>query len=415
MAKSIIIIGGGVAGLTAALYLERQGLEVLLLESSDRVGGRIKTDQIDGYLLDHGFQVYLTAYGEGLKTLELDKLNLKKFLPGAHLLLPTHKIATFVDPLRSPSYVLKSLAAPAGDIGDKLSLFSLSRRLCKKRNKAIFEQDNVPTHTILKNYGLDDQLIQTFIRPFFAGIFLESSLQTSRRMFDFVMKMFTKGDAAVPAGGMEAIPKQILSKLVSTSVLTHHEVIAIKDNKVECSNGKTYHGDKIIVATDAGKLTASISGRPNTSWHGVSCLYFSADEAPYKESLIGLVSKPGQVVNNIAVMSNVCETYAPAGKALIAVSCNTILSDSKDTVLAVQKELSAWYGAKVMEWNFLKMYTIPKALPEQSSVSYDLDIQKSKINDHVYMIGDHMVQSSINGAMRSGRQLADHIIQTLND
>jgi phytoene dehydrogenase-like protein len=411
MAKSIIIIGGGVAGLTAALYLEQEGFDVLLLESTDRVGGRIKTDLVDGYLLDQGFQVYLTAYGEGLKTLDLPKLNLRKFLPGAHLLLENDKVATFVDPLRSPAYMLKTLGAPAGDLGDKLSLFSLSRRLCKKRNKAIFEQENIPTKEVWRQYGLDDQLTRRFLQPFFAGIFLESNLYSSRRMFDFVMKMFTKGDAAVPANGMEAIPKQILSKLVSTSVLTHHEVLSIEGNDVVCSNGKTYHGDIIIMATESGKLTDSVSGRPSKSWHGVSCLYFSADEAPYKEGLIGLVSKPNQVVNNIAVMSNVSPQYAPPGKALIAVSCNTILTDSKDTIKAILQELAAWYGPKVMEWNFIKMYTIPKALPEQSIVSYDLDIQKSKINEHLYMIGDHMVQSSINGAMRSGRQIAAQIIQ----
>lgn len=407
-----IIVGAGISGLSLGKHLVKAGKSVLILESEDRPGGRVKTDTYNGFLLDRGFQVYLTAYPETMHSLDLNALDMKSFWPGAHLLFEKGKQAVFMDAMRKSSYLWKMITSPVTGFGDKMSLFSLRGRLLNKRNEALFEREEKSTSAIFKEYGLNEQIIQRFLEPFFAGIFLENDLKTSRRMFDFVFKMFSKGEAAVPARGMEQIPVQLAGSMPPGNIRCNTKVTFIDGQQLRTDDGRMFHGDHIILATEARGIVRDYLPGINREYNSVTSVYLEAPQAPYSEPLIALNSLQGKLVNNLAVMSNVSSHYAPEGKALIAVSINGIPEKSDgDLVLGIKQELKAWYGASVDQWSLLKVYRIVYALPDQQSVRYNIPPEKYMIRSGLYVCGDHLLQGSINGALRSGRKLADILLK----
>ena len=408
MKPTITIIGAGISGLSAAIHLQRHGFAVKIIEASDRAGGRIKTDAVNGFLLDRGFQVLLTSYPEAKALLNYDSLNLKRFLPGATVLYEGGKFE-IADPFRRPSALLATAFAPVGSLKDKANTFFLKQKLLNKSIDTIFEQEQQSSYDQLRAYGFSQKMINRFFRPFFSGIFLENNLTTSNRMFDFVMKMFSDGDAAVPALGMEEIPKQLLAQLPSDCVQYNTTVKTIEGNTIITENGEKITADSILIATEANKLLAKYKPEISLAHHSVTNVYFEAIEAPSHKAVVILnASNTKEIVNNITVMSNVSSHYAPAGKVLISVSCNGIV-DLTDEELAqkIKTELQPWFGTQVANWSHLKTYRVNYALPNLAVLKDDLTATDMKISDILYCCGDHLMNGSINAAMKSGRLVAD--------
>ena len=252
MSKTIII-GGGISGLTAAYYLQKAGKDFQILEATERVGGRIKTDIVGGYRMDRGFQVFLTAYPEAQKILDYAALQLCTFAPGAVLLRANHKRDYIGDPLRQLSSLLPTLTTSAASLGDKFSILKTKTKLMRTTIDEIFEHEEVTTIEALKHsYGFSKTIIQEFLRPFYAGIFLENELTTSRRVFDFVFKTFIVGNVAVPRLGMEEIPKQIASHLDPNKILCNTRVTSIdSEGIVHTDTGQKLKADHLLLATEA--------------------------------------------------------------------------------------------------------------------------------------------------------------------
>ena len=408
MKHDVIIIGAGLSGLAAAVHLHRQGRKVLVIEASDRAGGRIKTDSHEGFLLDRGFQVLLTAYPETQTLLNYKDLQLKKMLPGATVLYDGG-IFEIADPLRRPSAALATLFAPVGTLKDKMNTLWLKNKLQKLTIEAIFEQPEQTTQKQLTEYGFSPKMIQRFYAPFLSGIFLENELQTSRRMFDFVMKMFSDGDVAVPALGMEEIPKQLVAMLPQGSIACNTKVTAVDGNKVTTADGTILEANQILLATTANQLTQQFFPNQKMTSHQVTNLYFEAKEAPTDKAVVVLnASTKKKWVNNLTVLSNVSEAYAPKGKVLISVSYNGIPTIDDATLAENMKdELKQWYGQKVASWKMLKAYRIEYALPTQESVRNEIAASEIKISDVLYICGDHLLNGSINAAMKTGRLAAE--------
>ncbi len=408
MTSTVIIIGGGLTGLTAARQLQKQGIDFLLLEASDRVGGRVKTEIMDGFRLDHGFQVLLTAYPEAKQWLDYSKLDLKSFSPGAILLYPDGSHDQIGDPLREFSSLIPTLMSKAGGFSDKLKILRLRSRLSGMSIEEIFQQEEVPTlHVLSEEYGFNLDMIQRFFRPFFSGIFLEKELKTSRRMFDFVFKMFSAGDTAVPNLGMEELPKQLAAGLPESSLMMNAKVDQIDGQEVRLDDGSVFSAPHIIIATEATGLVKNMTSI-KTAYNSTTHLHFVAKESPVKKRLIALNTKKDSIANNICTINKIAPGYAPTGSDLISISIVGKIDLSPAALTKqVRNELAFWFGKEVEDWQLLDNRTVGYALPEQSSVKHDIAKEDLMIRKGLYHSGDYLTNGSINSAMRLGRLVGE--------
>jgi len=240
-------------------------------------------------------------------------------------------------------------------------------------------------------------------------------LNTSSNMFDFVMKMFSEGDAAIPALGMEEIPKQLVAMLPEHSIRYNMKVKTIENNKIICENGQIFEADKIIIATEATSFASQYISKTKQKFHQVTNVYFEAKVAPTKKAVVTLnASTTKKWVNNLTVMTNISKKYAPENKVLIAVSLNGITTID-DELLAdnMKEELKDWYGNQVEDWKILKTYRINYALPNQEHVQNEVSNTELQIDENLFICGDHLMNGSINAAMKSGRLVAE-LIEKLN-
>ncbi|NET36516.1 MAG: FAD-dependent oxidoreductase [Cyanothece sp. SIO1E1] len=414
MSPSVIIVGGGLGGLTAARQLQAQGVDFLLLEASDRVGGRVKTDVVDGYRFDHGFQVLLTAYPEAQAILDYESLQLRYFKPGALLLYPDGKQDRIGDPLRDISSLLPTLFSRAGSLMDKLKILRLNLSLSSTSIEQLFQREEMSTAQALgREYGFSDRMIESFFAPFFSGIFLESDLSTSRRMFDFVFKMFGSGHAAVPALGMEEISKQLANPLPDNSILTGTKVSQIEGQNVQLEDGSSFTAPHILVATEATGLVKELTS-VRTQHQSTTHLHFSAEAPPIQQALIALNTKSERFANSICTISQVATKYAPAGQHLISISVVGVTNESPANLeKLVRKELGTWFGKATEDWKHLHTRKVHYALPNQTQVTNQLDAEQTKLRPGLFVAGDHLLNGSINAAMYAGKKAAETISQEL--
>ena len=402
-----MIIGGGISGLTAAYYLQKAGLNYQIIEATDRVGGRIKTDVINGYRLDRGFQVFLTAYPEAKKILNYEALNLKAFDPGAVLLRSGGKVDYIGDPLRQLSSLWPTLTTSAASVLDKFKILSTKTALTGKTIEEIFASEEKTTLEVLQNdYGFSNTIINEFLKPFYAGIFLENDLSTSRRMFDFVFKMFSEGEATIPALGMEEIPKQIASHLDTSKIMYNTKATSIHGNTITTDDGQMILADHIILATEATGLSKDYAAI-NVQYRSTTNLYFSATRKPYSQNAIALNGDSKALVNNMVCLTNTSSHYAIKGH-LISVSLKEgIDSNQTNLIDKVKNELSEWIPS-AKDWKHIKTYNIRYALPNQTHIN---NANLISVNNKVTVIGDHTMNGSINAAMKSGRLGAERVIE----
>jgi len=403
----VVIVGAGLAGLSAAREIQRHGLSVIVLESSDAVGGRVRTDIVDGFQLDRGFQVMLTAYPELQTQVDMRALDLRPFDPGA-LVWRNGKGHAVSDPFRKPQTLATTALAPIGNVFDKARIVLLRTRVMRRKPAALLGGQDVSTDVALRAFGFSTKIINRFFRPLFGGIQLDPHLATSRRMFDVIFRSLSEGQSVLPSRGMHALPLQMASRLSEGTVHLNTSVTSVDGTKVTLASGENISARAVVVATD-GPTASSLLGIPIVESRKVGCVYFSADTPPTKEKYVVLDGTGSGPVLNVAVISNVAPSYAPADKHLIVAALPGVTDGDLEALS--RKQLRSWWGPQVDDWKHLRTYVINHGGPVQKPPFSPK--QRINLGNVLFVCGDHRDTGSIQGAMFSGRRCGEAVVRSL--
>jgi phytoene dehydrogenase-like protein len=407
----VVVVGAGLAGLVCAHDLTRAGVDCTVVEASDGVGGRVRTDAVDGFLLDRGFQILLTVYPEVRDRLDLTALDLRPFAPGAvvRTMSGMHAVG---DPLRRPTQLVETLRAPIGTLADKARL---ARLVLSVRAGSVHDLLRAPDGTTLDRLracGFSDRMIESFWRPLFAGIQLDPDLEVSRRRFDVILRMLASGPTAVPAAGMGAIPHQVARALPASTVRLGARVDRIVGTAVHLDDGQVLDGRAVVVATEGPEAHRLLgTDVPDPGSRAAACCWFATAAPPLTGTALALDGTGSGPVRNLAVMSEVAPTYAPAGRSLVAAAVPG--PDALDTGLRsrVVEQLARWFDTGTGDWEHLRTDVIPHGQPRQSPPFAPK--RRVALGGGRFVCGDHRDTASLQGAMFSGERTAAAVVRML--
>ena len=406
--SEIVIVGAGLAGLTCARKLQSAGVDCVVLEAGDAVGGRVRTDLVEGFKLDRGFQVFLTAYQTARLWLDYDQLELRAFASGSRVRCAgaMHEVS---DPWREPAGLWATLRAPVGTLVDKMRIATLRRAARRGSLAQLWARPETTAWVALKAHGFSERMIERFLRPWFGGIFLDPELATSSRMLEFVFRMFAEGYAALPAAGMQAIPEQLAAGLNSGTLRLGQRVSRVQSGAIFLESGEKLVARHIVIATENGAADALLPEVAVSNWRSTTTIYFAAERSPLGPPMLVLNGEERGYVNNLVVLSDIAPSYAPAGQALVAVSVlGEPAVEERVLVQHVRGQVQAWFGSEVADWRWLRSYVITKALPVRMPLER---MQPRAVRPGIWVAGDGRSSASIEGAMESGEAVAAQILR----
>ncbi len=426
--KDVVIVGAGIAGLACARRLAASGLQVLLVEAESSVGGRVRTDELNGFRLDRGFQVLLTGYPEAQAVLDYQALDLCAFRPGA-MVYHGGRFHRFADPFREPARALRFAIDPILPLQDKLQVARLRRDVLRFDPFTDNAELDESARDFLRNRGFSSAILDRFFSPFFGGVFLERNLSTSSRWFRWLFRLFATGNAVVPRLGMQAIPQQMADALPA-GMLQYGQRVERLEHKpasgkepgvwtVHLDSGQAIAAHRVVLATPepvSRKLLATVRPpgvAPVRTWNRTTTFYYAASHSPLEEPVLALNGE-GQTagpVNHLAVMSQVSAAYAPAGAHLICANIVGSAPETDESMHTLEQEtrnhLRRWFGSAVHQWQVLAGYPIQYALPMTAMLPV---IASAPIDSGIVLCGDHLTSPSIQGALVSGRLAAERIL-----
>lgn len=421
----VLIVGGGLAGLAAASELQRNRIPFMLLEADDRIGGRLRTDLVEGFQIDRGFQVLQTAYPEAQRQLDYSALQLRSFAPGA-LVRAGGRFTELSDPWRRPGAAFQTLFNGIGTLGDRWRLARLRSRLLKTPLETIYTSPDQRTEEfLLQTWGFSRDLVNRFFRPWFSGVFLENKLSTSARFFQFVFKMLAAGSAALPSAGMQAIPRQLAQRLPSESLRTNSPVQSLELDGLRLATGEKIPGTHLVLATTGStaarllsQLGSSSVGETSTrpiKFQSTANFTYAAEQPPLNSRLLVLNGELSGPLAHLCVPSNIAPSYAPPGQALISVTAMASSEAEADSLRGpVRTQLREWFGRQVDGWKPLAQTFVPEALPQQLPGEFQPGDRRYRIAAGLFRCGDYLGTASINGALLSGREAASELVRELS-
>lgn len=420
-----LIIGAGLAGLTCARMLDRWKVGVTLVEASDGVGGRVRSDYHAGYTFDRGFQVLFDAYPAARRQLDLAALDLRPFDPGAIICVGGRRVI-LTDPLRdaSPGDRLAAALAPAATIEDKLRTLQMALELKFQTIDELLQGRDTSSYVFLKGRGFSDRLIDLFFRPFYGGVLFDRELLTSAKCLKFDFKMLADGGACLPAGGMGRIAEQLAAPLLERALVRLEapaSALIERDGRVagaRLSSGEELFADAVVLATPAPEA-ARLSALPMPGGaKGTVTLYFAGDQPIYQAKKLLLNAAPDAFVNNAQLVSNVAPSYAPPGKHLLSATVIGIPSMGDEELFrAALRDLHGMLEgditarAALAGYQPLRLYRIPYAQFDQPPGLHPRLPDNRSGRAGLYFAGEFTEASSLNAAMISGEKCAAAIVE----
>ncbi|MFJ9600852.1 NAD(P)/FAD-dependent oxidoreductase [Streptomyces althioticus] len=402
-APDVVVVGAGLAGLACALDLCRAGRRVALLEASDGVGGRMRTDRRDGFLLDRGFQVFNTSYPQVKRRLDLGSLRLRPFTAGvvAHT---SRGPVRLVDPTRESGASEALTPGRLPGARDLAALAGLTAWDALLPASAVRRRRDGSTSRALKRAGVSDAMVDEILRPFLSGVFLEDRLETSARFFHLVWRSMVRGSLCLPARGVGAVPAQLAAGLPDGVLRLGTPVSSLTDDGVLTEDGSEIPSRAVVVATEPATAALLLPGLPVPATRTVTTYHHAADASPADEPVLR-VDSTGTVLNT-CVLSRVAPTYAPEGIALISTS--VLGADEPGRERTVLRRLAELYGTDTGGWQRVDVRTVEGALPAMAP-PWPLS-RTTRLWPGRYVCGDHRATSSVQGALASGTRAAREVL-----
>lgn len=400
----VLVVGAGVAGLACAQDLAAAGLDVRVLEASDAVGGRMRTDVRDGFRFDRGFQVVNTSYPQLRRRLRLPELSLRPFTPGILLHTP-HGRLRFADPTRAPRLagdLLPGRLASLRDLSALVMLCGRDRLLPPRTLKRAAERT---TRTALADAAIGEDLVETLFRPFLSGVFLEDALETSSRYFHLVWRSMLRGTVCLPARGVAAVPEQLAAGLPDGAVRLGTPVERLTGDGVLTSYGDELAASAVVVAAGPAAAAALLPGLEVPPTRSVTTYYHAAPASPLAEPTL-MVDTARRVLNTV-VLTEVSPAYAPRGRALVSTSVLGV-DEPPGQEAEVRSTLAELYSADTAGWELVAVHPVAGALPAMAP-PWPLS-RTTRHSPGRYVCGDHRATGSVQGAMASGARAAREVL-----
>ncbi|MGW9076333.1 NAD(P)/FAD-dependent oxidoreductase [Streptomyces kronopolitis] len=405
-AVDVLVVGAGAAGLACAADLRSAGLAVQVLEGSDGVGGRMRTDRVDGFVIDRGFQVFNTAYPQVKRRIQRRALRLHPFSPAVLVHTGSGRLR-FTDPSREPRRAADLLPGRLAGARDLLALGGLSARDALAPAALLKRGTERTTRTALAAAGVSEEFVARFFRPFLSGIFLEDELETSSRFFHLVWRSMIRGTLCLPGDGIGAVPRQLAGVLPPDTVRLDRPVARLTDDGVMTAGGEHLAARTVVVATGAAAAASLLPGLYIPPHREVTTYYHVATATPLAEPTL-LVDVRRRFLHT-CVLSEVVPGYAPDGYSLVATS--VLGADTTGREDGVRTALAEAYDADTDAWELLTVRTVHDALP--AMLPPQPLSRPSRIGPGRYVCGDHRATGSVQGALASGARAAREILRDL--